>query len=468
MGIFCKIAAMLGFGSTDKNEQESSPAEPEGKAAESEQQSQQKTETVKPMVSSIKKYVLIGAGPASVRAAETLRKADGKCIITMIGLEKEAPYSRMALPYYLSGMIEDTGTHLRKTDNHFESLNIVHIHAKVEKVEPKQQQVTLENGDVFEYDKLMIATGSRPANSPFPGADNDGVVNCWTLEDGRKIINSIKPGSKVALLGAGFVASIIIEPLIKRGADLTVMMGRTGQMVSRMMDETAGGMIKTWCESKGVTTILPSSIKSIEAGPALKRDDDSLTEFDLIIVATGVYSNIEFLEGTGIKTDAGVLVNAALRTNVRHIYAAGDVAQGVDFSTGSKAVHAIQPTAVDHGRIAAVNMMGGNSTYKGSLSMNVLDTAGLISTSFGSWGGVDGGETATLVDMDNFKYVRLNFKGDKLVGAITVGRTDYIGVMRGLIQSEVPLGEWKEKLIEDPTLLMNAYLAQSLDVARAS
>ena len=128
----------------------------------------------------------------------------------------------------------------------------------------------------------MIATGSRPANSPFPGADNDGVVNCWTLEDGRKIIDSIKPGSKVALLGAGFVASIIIEPLIKRGADLTVMMGRTGQMVSRMMDETAGGMIKTWCESKGVTTILPSSIKSIEAGPALKRDDDSLTEFDQI------------------------------------------------------------------------------------------------------------------------------------------------------------------------------------------
>ena len=113
-------------------------------------------------------------------------------------------------------------------------------------------------------------------------------------------------------------------------------------------------------------------------------------------------------------------------------------------------------------------MMGGNSTYKGSLSMNVLDTVGLISTSFGSWGGVEGGETATLIDMENYKYVRLNFKGDKLVGAITVGRTDYIGVMRGLIQSEVPLGEWKEKLIEDPTQLMNAYLAQSLDIARTS
>lgn len=468
MGIFGKIAAMLGFGSTDEKGPESTPAEPEKKSVQSEQQSQQKAETVKPMVSSIKKYVLVGAGPASVRAAETLRKADPKCIITMIGLEKEAPYSRMALPYYLSGMIEDTGTHLRKTDDHFESLDIVHIHAKVEKIDAEKQQVGLDNGDVFDYDKLMIATGSRPANSPFPGAENDGVVNCWTLADGREILDTIKPGSKVALLGAGFVASIIIEAMNKRGVDLTVMLGRTGFMVSRMMDETAGKMIQSWCESKGVTMILPSSIKSIEPGPALKRDDGSLTEFDLIIVATGVYSNIEFLEGTGIETDDGIIVDSGLRTNVENIYAAGDVAQGVDFSTGGQSVHAIQPTAVDHGRIAAVNMMGGSAHYKGSLSMNVLDTAGLVSTSFGSWGGVEGGETATLVDKDNYKYVRLNFKDDLLVGAITIGRTDYIGVMRGLIQSEVPLGEWKEKLIEDPTLLMNAYLAQSLDIARTS
>ncbi|MBV1912155.1 MAG: FAD-dependent oxidoreductase [Cycloclasticus sp.] len=426
------------------------------KSAESEQAS----------TSTIKKYVLVGAGPASVRAAETLRKSDANCDITMIGLENEAPYSRMALPYYLSGMIEDTGTHLRKTAGHFEGLNINHVHAKVDKIDSEGHQVTLNNGDTYNYDKLMIATGSRPANSPFPGADNDGVVNCWTLADGRKILDTIKPGSKVALLGAGFVASIIIEAMIKRGVDLTVMLGRTGYMVSRMMDQTAGKMIQSWCESKGVTMILPNSIKSIEAGPALKRDDDSLTKFDLIIVATGVYSNIEFLEGSGVETDNGIIVDSHLRTSVDDIYAAGDVAQGLDFSTGGQSVHAIQPTAVDHGRIAAVNMMGGSSFYKGSLSMNVLDTAGLVSTSFGSWGGVEGGDSVTLVDKENYKYIRLNFKDDLLVGAITVGRTDFIGVLRGLIQSEVALGDWKEKLREDPTLIMSAYLAQSLDIAR--
>ncbi|ATI02945.1 MULTISPECIES: NAD(P)/FAD-dependent oxidoreductase [Cycloclasticus] len=416
--------------------------------------------------SNIKKYVLIGAGPASVRAAETLRKADANCSITMIGQEKESPYSRMALPYYLSGMIQDTGTHLRKTAGHFDDLNINHVIARVEKVETKSHQVVIDSGDVFEYDKLMIATGSRPANCPFPGSETEGVVNCWTLADGRRILDSIKPGSKVALLGAGFVASIIIEAMLKKGVNLTVMLGRTGFMVSRMMDETAGKMIQSWCEAKGVEMILPSSIKSIEPGPALKRDDDSLTEYDLIIVATGVYSNIEFLEGSGIETDNGILVDAGLHTSVEDVFAAGDVAQGPDFSTGGNSVHAIQPTAVDHGRIAAVNMMGGNSTYKGSLSMNVLDTSGLVSTSFGSWGGVEGGDSAVLLDKDNYKYIRLNFKDDLLVGAITVGRTDFIGVMRGLIQSEIPLGEWKERLKEDPTLIMNAYLSKSLDVAK--
>ena len=418
------------------------------------------------MASTIKKYVLIGAGPASVRAAETLRKADPDCTITMIGLEQEAPYSRMALPYYLSGIIEDHGTHLRKTAGHFEGLGISHVQAKVEKVEPDNHRVCLDNGQQYSYDKLMIATGSRPANSPFPGADNDGVLNCWTLADARAILKTMKPGSKVALLGAGFVASIIIEAMVKKGVDLTVMMGRTGRMVSRMMDEPAGDMIKSWCESKGVTTILPSSIKSIEAGPALKRDDDSLTPYDLIVVATGVYSNIEFLEGSGIKTDNGILVDAGLHTNIDDIYAAGDVAQGLDFSTGGQSVHAIQPTAVDHGRIAAINMMGGDSTYKGSLSMNVLDTAGLVSSSFGSWGGVEGGESACLLDVDGYKYIRLNFKDDLLVGAVTVGRTENIGVIRGLIQSEVRLGDWKNKLKEDPSLIMSAYLARSMDVAR--
>lgn len=411
------------------------------------------------------KYVIIGGGPASVRAAETLRKADSQCSITMIGQENEEPYSRMALPYYLIGMIQDTGTHLRKTPGYFDSIGVKRVIAKVSSVQPDAKTVTLEDGQQIPYDKLLIATGSRPSNSPFPGGDNDGVQGCWTLEDGRKILERTKPGSKVVLLGAGFVACIILKSFVTRGIDLTVMLGRTGGMVSRMMDETAGDMIKTWCESKGVKTILPSDIQAIEPGPSLRWQDGTSTDYDLVIVATGVKSNIEFLEGSGVKTDSGILIDAQMRTSVPDIFAAGDVAQGVDFSTGGYSVHAIQPTAVDHGRIAAQNMMGGSVEYVGSLSMNVLDTFGLVSCSFGSWQGVEGGESSSLVDEENFKYIKLEFKDDLLVGAVTVGRTDHIGILRGLIHSAVPLGPWKARLMEDPTQIMNAYLAKSLAVA---
>jgi len=106
-------------------------------------------------------------------------------------------------------------------------------------------------------------------------------------------------------------------------------------------------------------------------------------------------------------------------------------------------------------------MAGGNAPFKGSLVMNVLDTVGLVSCSFGQWQGVEGGEQAERVDENAFKYVNLQFEGDHLVGAISLGRTDWVGVMRGLIQTKVPLGPWKQKLMSDPHLIAEAYVARA-------
>ncbi|MCP5088209.1 MAG: NAD(P)/FAD-dependent oxidoreductase, partial [Rhodobacteraceae bacterium] len=166
-----------------------------------------------------------------------------------------------------------------------------------------------------------------------------------------------------------------------------------------------------------------------------------------------------FLDGSGIDTDEGVLVNDMLETSISGVFAAGDCAQGPDFSTGGNAVHAIQPTATEHGHIAALNMTGNRASYQGSLNMNVLDTVGLISTSFGQWQGVEGSENVELIDAGSFRYTYLAFDDDCLVGAVTLGRTNNIGVMRGLIQSRIKLGEWKDKLLADPNRLVEAYIA---------
>ena len=316
------------------------------------------------------------------------------------------------------------------------------------------------------YDKLLIATGSRPVAPPIPGMDLPGIHPCWTLADARNIAKLAKPGAKVVLMGAGFIGCIILEALSKRGVELTVVeMG--DHMVPRMMNQTAGGMIKRWCESRGVRVLTSTRVVAIEQGNngralrAVLANGDTLLA-DLIISATGVRPNIEFLEGSGVKTDQGALIDRHMQTSVPDIYAAGDVAQGLDFSTGDYSVQAIQPTAADHGQLAARNMAGlKGAVHRGSVNMNVLDTLGLISSSFGLWNGVESGDSAELHNADRYRYINLQFQDDVLIGATALGLTEHVGVLRGLIQSKIHLKDWKERLKADPSRIMEAYLANT-------
>ncbi len=406
------------------------------------------------------KYIIAGAGPAGVVAAETLRKADAEAEILLFGDEPEPPYGRMAIPYVLVGDIDEAGTTLRKTDGHYESLGIEVVRDRLAKVSADKKEVTLESGAKESFDALLIATGSSPLKPPVDGLGLPGVHHCWTLEDARHIAALANDGADVVLMGAGFIGCIILESLISRGVKLTVV-EMEDHMVSRMMNDTGGAMLKRWCESKGVTVLTGTRAVKVEdagkKGLSVHLSNGDAVPAALVVVATGVGANTGFLEGSGIEIKDGIVVDDHLKTSVDGIYAAGDVAEGPDFC-GGWSVHAVQPTAVDHGRVAALNMAGRDVRFRGSLAMNVLDTAGLISTSFGNWRGVDGGDFAEAVNEEKFRYIRLAFEDDRIVGSLTLGRTDHVGVLRGLIQTPVHLGEWKEKLIADPHRIMEAYL----------
>ena len=419
------------------------------------------------------KHVIIGAGPAGVVAAETIRKLDSSAEVTIIGDESEPPYSRMAIPYLLIDNIDEQGTYLRKTDGHFSESGIDVVVDTVQSVDPESKSVTLGSGGSVSYDKLLVASGSTPVSPPISGIDHDRVTSCWTLEDARKITSGIRPGASVVLIGAGFIGCIILEALVSSGAKLTVVeMGN--RMVPRMLDETCGTLLEKWCEQKGVNVMTSSQVEAIEdssdgtsngtsdrSGVKVKISGGREVEAELVISAAGVKANAAFLQGSGVELSNGaVVIDQYMCSSVADIYAAGDVACGRDFSTGEYSVQAIQPTAVDHGRVAANNMVEhGSVKHQGSVLMNVLDTIGLISTSYGQWEGVEGGESATLVDTENYRYLQLQFEGDRLIGANTLGMTQHIGVIRGLVQGRFNLGGWKDRLIDNPLLVMEAYLA---------
>ncbi len=410
-------------------------------------------------------HVILGAGPAGVIAAETLRKHAPADRITLVGAEPEAPYSRMAIPYLLMGQIGESGTLLRKSPRHYADWRIDTVRAAAIGVDAQARSVRLDDGSTLPFDTLLIATGSTPADPPIPGIHLPGVAHCWTLADARAIQARAKPGARVLQMGAGFIGCIILEALAARGVQLTVVeMG--DRMVPRMMGPAAGAMIRRWVERKGVTVHTGTRVQAIApaSGDTLdvQLSSGQTLNVDLVISATGVKPAIGFLCDSGIQCLLGVLTDEHMQTNVPGVYAAGDCAEAYDKISGKAIVSAIQPNAAEQARIAALNMAGlpgPRAVLHGVTQINVLDTLGLISASFGNWQGVPGGQQVELTDAERWRHLSLQFQDDVLVGCNSVGWTEHIGVMRGLVEDQVPLGRWKDELLRDPTQLVPAYLA---------
>ncbi len=151
-------------------------------------------------------HVIVGSGPAGVVAAETLKKHQKDARVTILNNEDAPPYSRMAIPYYLIDQIKENGTHLRKNKDHFSSLGIDLINGELSALDLTNKTLHLSESTnkSLQYDKLLLATGSSPNTPKIQGIEAEGVSSCWTLADARYLLNKIKKGDDVVLMGAGF------------------------------------------------------------------------------------------------------------------------------------------------------------------------------------------------------------------------------------------------------------------------
>jgi NAD(P)H-nitrite reductase large subunit len=233
-----------------------------------------------------------------------------------------------------------------------------------------------------------------------------------------------------------------------------------------MLDKDSARLVEEWLRKKGVTLHLGTTAQGIADVSGRKRirlANGGAIDADIVIVATGIKPNLDLVNGSGLQTDQGILVNDRMQTNFPFIYAAGDVAQGPDLLGDKPAVHAIQPTAIDHGRIAGANMAGQEVRYPGSLLMNILDACGLQCASFGRWG--EAAEAMTICNTDRPVYRRLLWTGDQLTGAIflgpasDMGMLNDVGMVKGIMQTRTPLGAWKEFLRENPFDIRRPYVA---------
>jgi len=183
-----------------------------------------------------------------------------------------------------------------------------------------------------------------------------------------------------------------------------------------------------------------------------------------VIMATGIKTNLDWLQGAGVAVNRGVVVDDHLRSSVPNVYAAGDVAEGRDRISGEPAVHAIEPTAQEHGRVVGANMAGRDVRYRGSVLVNIVEVCHLDVASFGAWDDPKA-EAASGVQADRPAYRKLLWRGDRLTGAIILGpssdiwTTNDVGMLKGLVQSGVALGRFKAHLEANPFDVKPAFIA---------
>ena len=288
----------------------------------------------------------------------------------------------------------------------------------------------------------------------------------WTLDQAKGVIRNLSEGCHVVMVGAGFIAFTILNSIIARGARLTVV-EIAPQILPRMIDQQGAAMVERWLVDRGVDIRTYAQLSQIEDASEQKRlsfqnGDDLLA--DCVIMATGIRTNLGWLEGSGVEINQGILVDEHLRSNIPNVYAAGDVAEGRDLITGQAAVHAIEPTAMEHGRVAGANMAGQPQAYRGSLLMNIVEVLDLEIASFGSWN-AEGAEVFSAVHEDRPAYRKLVWDGDRIIGAMMLGRandvwaTNDVGMLKGLVQSGTPMGAWKGYLKDHLFEVKRAYIA---------
>ena len=412
-----------------------------------------------------RRHLIIGGGTAGMNAIRTIREEETeRSTITLVSAEK--PYSRMVLPYYLDRSIAESHVFTATARVLADWGVTTQLGKRASALDTKANVCTLDDGTTVEYDDCLIATGSSAVRAPVPGAEGPGVHSFWTLDQARGVLAQIQPGSHVVMVGAGFIAFTILNSILSLGAKLTIV-EVAPRILPRMIDDTGAGLVQAWLEKNGV---------AVRPGAKLTRIDDAKGRrrlkmaaggdlvADVVIMATGIRTNLDWLKGSDVKISQGVVVDDHLRSSVPNVYAAGDVAEGPDLIGETNAVHAIEPTAQEHGRIVGANMAGKDVRYRGSLIINIVEVCHLDVASFGAWDEAKA-ETASGVKADRPAYRKLLWRGDRLTGAIILGpssdiwTTNDVGMLKGLVQSGVSLGAWKAHLKKNPFDIKPAFIA---------
>ncbi len=312
------------------------------------------------------KYLLIGGGLASSRAAKEIRDGDPEGSILLAGEERHLPYDRPPLSKeFLRG--EKTREELACEPESFyrEQRIDLALGARVQALDPTAKIATLADGETISFQKALIATGGRPVRLDLPGVAFPGVHTLRTLDDATAIAAEAEPGRRALLVGAGFIGLELAASLTQRGLQVTVVETQA-RIWPRFTDVRLADHVQAYCEGKGVTFVTGDAIAEIEENEVIhsvSTRNGKQIRCDLVCIGVGIVPNVELAREAGLAVDNGIVVDDRMRTSHPDIYAAGDVVSYPDpiFERRRRVEH--WGHAEHTGQIAGQNMAGGQQTY---------------------------------------------------------------------------------------------------------
>lgn len=413
-------------------------------------------------------YLIVGASHAALSALHAIRLHDAEQEVTLLTRDDSLPYSPTVLPYVVSGR-SDPGRVFLRDESYFAQHKVNYLRgAKVRKVNAGHNAVELADGSEIGFDKLLLATGAAPLLPAIPGLAGLRFHVLRTLSDAVGLRQALPRAKRALVLGGGLIGMHAAENLAKGGVEVSVVELQS-HVLSGYFDAEASAMIEKVFAANGVRLLRGARMVSVAAqgeGCRATLADGTELEADLLLVATGVAPVTDFLEGSGVETERGVLVDEHMRTNIANIWAAGDVAQARGFFTDERIINGILPDAVDQGRIAGMAMAEdpGSKTYAGGVPLNTYSFFGQQAVSVGVHEGAleqAGVEVQKQVDVAHDRYLKIVLKDGRLAGIFGVNTAFDPGIMWELILRATDLGDEKLAFLRSPQQTARALMSRN-------
>ncbi|MBL8484606.1 MAG: FAD-dependent oxidoreductase [Rhodocyclaceae bacterium] len=373
-----------------------------------------------PVDKSIRSVVIIGNGIAGITAADHVRRNHPDCEIHVLARESHHLYNRMAITRLIYGRSAMDGLYLQPDKWYDERRITVWLNTRADKLDVAARRVTLGTGETLDYDRLIITAGSRSLVPPIKNFGLPGSFVLRTAEDAMEVRAYVQQHRcRTAIVGGGGLLGLeAAYALHKLGLKVAVL-ERSDRLLRRQLDARAAELLTGYLVGMGLQIVAESeadAVSGTERVESVLLKDGRPIRVDIFVSAAGIDPCLELARAAGISTGKGISVDANMRTSVPGIYAAGDVAE----FQGN--VYGLWPAAVAQAEIAAVNALGGERSYSGTVPSTILKVVGVDVASVGRFeAGKDGDETFVHEDLSNHRYRKLICNGGRAVGGILVG-----------------------------------------------